>query len=165
MSLLEVIFKRLMKKVPSRSQNQKYLPSEIKKDFENMRMILDCTEVFAARPTLISRQSQLFSSYKHCVSLKGLVGISPHGVVKLRSKTLPWQDIGQGNYCALWSAWNFCRRRRHSGKGFLIQSQLPPGVTLNILPFPATLPPVHSRWDWRHHRHCEMSDQCWKSHS
>jgi len=139
LALHEVIFKRLMKKVPSRLQNQKHLPSEFEKNYENTRMVIDCTEISAARPSLIKRQNELFSPYKHRITLKGLVGIAPHGVVTFASKLYPGRTsdkeiVAHSGILDIFVEGDFIM----ADKGFLIQSLLPPGVTLNIPPFSAT---------------------------
>jgi len=57
------------------------MPGEFKKRYPNTRLILDCTEIFAETPSSLLLQSQLYSSYKGNTTLKGLIGISPHGSI------------------------------------------------------------------------------------
>ena len=48
-------------------------------------MIIDCTEVKCQMPSL-QLNGELFSSYKHHTTLKGLVGISPGGGITFVSQ-------------------------------------------------------------------------------
>lgn len=57
------------------------MPGEFKKHYPNTRVILDCTEIFAETPSSLLLQSQLYSSYESNTTLKGLIGISPHGAI------------------------------------------------------------------------------------
>ena len=54
---------------------------EFKKHYPTTRVILDCTEILAKTPSSLLLQSQLYSSYKSHTTLKGLIGISPHGPI------------------------------------------------------------------------------------
>lgn len=47
--------------------------------------LLDCTEIFVQTPTSLLLQSQLYSSYKSNTTLKGLIGITPHGAISFIS--------------------------------------------------------------------------------
>ena len=49
------------------------------------RVILDCTELFVQTPTSLLLQSELYSSYKSNTTLKGLIGIIPHGAISFIS--------------------------------------------------------------------------------
>ena len=49
-------------------------------------MVLDCTEVFAERPSELRARKQLFSNYKHHSAIKFLVGSSPSESVVYVSK-------------------------------------------------------------------------------
>lgn len=46
--------------------------------FENVRIVLDCTEVFSQTPDNLDAHKQLHSNYKHHSTVKFLVGISPN---------------------------------------------------------------------------------------
>lgn len=50
-------------------------------DFSNLRIVLDCTELFAETPSSLSARKQLFSNYKHHSTVKFLVGINTYGAV------------------------------------------------------------------------------------
>ena len=45
--------------------------------FEDLRIILDCTELFVQNPSNLNTRKQLFSNYKHQNTFKFLIGISP----------------------------------------------------------------------------------------
>lgn len=66
---------------PSRSQINQSMPEEFQKLYPTTRVILDCTEIFVQTPSSLLLQSQLYSSYKSNTTLKGLVGIAPHGAI------------------------------------------------------------------------------------
>ena len=63
---------------PSRTVIQRHMPAQFKAD---TRIIIDCTEQFTETPSSLPVQSAIYSHYKHHNTLKGLVGISPSGVV------------------------------------------------------------------------------------
>ena len=46
--------------------------------FEDLRIILDCTELFVQNPSNLNTRKQLFSNYKHHNTFKFLIGISPN---------------------------------------------------------------------------------------
>ena len=66
---------------PSRADVCAKMPGEFKKLYPTTRVILDCTEFFVETPSSLLLQSQLYSSYKSNTTLKGLIGISPHGAI------------------------------------------------------------------------------------
>ncbi|XP_065667903.1 uncharacterized protein LOC136088155 [Hydra vulgaris] len=66
---------------PSREQVNKFMPESFKMTFPSTRCIIDCTELFCQKPSSLRHQSSLFSSYKHHVTYKGLLGISPSGAI------------------------------------------------------------------------------------
>ncbi|KAL5008464.1 hypothetical protein ScPMuIL_014045 [Solemya velum] len=49
--------------------------------FYNLRIILDCTELFSETPTSLENHKQFHSNYKHHSTGKFMVGISPTGAV------------------------------------------------------------------------------------
>ena len=56
--------------------------SHVMGDFDNVSVIIDCTEVFAERPSKLDAAKQMWSDYKHHITFKWLVGISPQmGVI------------------------------------------------------------------------------------
>ena len=67
---------------PSRIVVQRHMPSQFRQKYPDTRVIIDCTEIFTETPSL-PVQAAVYSHYKHHHTLKGLVGISPSGVVTL----------------------------------------------------------------------------------
>ena len=65
---------------PSRSELRKSLPRRFK-NFQNVRIIIDCLELFIQKPKVPASQKMTWSSYKHWNTAKLLVGITPTGVV------------------------------------------------------------------------------------
>lgn len=70
---------------PSKDDVNTYMPEGFKKLYPSTRVILDCTEIFVQTPTSLLLQSQLYSTYKSNTTLKGLIGITPHGAVSFIS--------------------------------------------------------------------------------
>jgi len=66
---------------PSQASIDKFMSSVMKEKFSTVHVIIDCTEMFTQKPSSLVGNSQLFSSYKNHTTLKGLIGISPHGSV------------------------------------------------------------------------------------
>ena len=64
----------------SRSELQKCLPKRLKQ-FKNVRVIIDCLELFIQKPKVPSSQKITWSNYKHWNTAKLLVGITSTGVV------------------------------------------------------------------------------------
>ena len=59
---------------------QAYLPEEFR-DYPDTQVILDCTELRCQTPSSPLLQSEMYSTYKSHCTMKGLVGIAPHGAV------------------------------------------------------------------------------------
>ncbi|EDO32204.1 predicted protein [Nematostella vectensis] len=70
---------------PSRGDVNTYMPQGFKDLYPTTRVILDYTEIFVQTPSSLLLQSQLYSSYKSSTTLKGLIGITPHGAVSFVS--------------------------------------------------------------------------------
>ena len=62
----------------SKEQIKQHLPEVFKGEFENIRCIIDCTEIKCQTPQDLEKQSELYSEYKSHNTFKGLVGISPN---------------------------------------------------------------------------------------
>ncbi|CAM4537219.1 unnamed protein product [Leuciscus chuanchicus] len=56
------------------------LPDDFK-DFSDTQIIVDCTELKCQTPSSPLLQSEMFSKYKSHCTMKGLIGIAPHGPV------------------------------------------------------------------------------------
>ncbi|KAK0148955.1 THAP domain-containing protein 2 [Merluccius polli] len=59
---------------------KEYLPPEFK-DYADTTVILDCTELRYQTPSSPLLQSEVYSSYKSHCTLKGMIGMVPHGAV------------------------------------------------------------------------------------
>lgn len=130
-----VLVENLMSEIPSRHKNKASMPKSFA-SYASCRIILDCTEMFAANPKQMNYSNNMYSSYKHRITVKGLVGIAPNGTVTFLSRLYGGstsdknivEDSGiiekltRGDYVM-------------ADKGFLIGDILPAGVTLNIPPF------------------------------
>ena len=57
---------------------QKYMPRAFK-EYPNTRLTVDATEFFVERPSSMAAQSETFSAYKNCNTVKSLIGITPSG--------------------------------------------------------------------------------------
>lgn len=65
----------------SREKVKSVMPGKFKKYCPNVRVILDCTEIAVAAASSLTLQSETFSHYKNRTTLKGLIGVAPHGLV------------------------------------------------------------------------------------
>ena len=74
---------------PSMEQVMDTMPESFKKTYPSTRCIIDCTELFCQRPSSMLIQSSLYSSYKHHVTYKGLLGIALSGVITFVSQLYP----------------------------------------------------------------------------
>ena len=70
---------------PARTLIKRHMPSQFKAKYPDTRIIIDCTEIYTETPSSLPVQSAVYSHYKHHHTLKGLVGISPSGVVTYMS--------------------------------------------------------------------------------
>ena len=62
------------------------MPEDFKKEYGSTRVIIDCTEVRCTMPSSLHLNGELFSSYKHHTTLKGLIGITPGGAISFISQ-------------------------------------------------------------------------------
>ena len=65
------------------------MPHCFKDTYPDTRCIIDCTELFTQVPSSVAIQSALYSTYKHHVTYKGLIGIAPSGAVTFVSQLYP----------------------------------------------------------------------------
>lgn len=66
---------------PSFDSVKNNLPAVFKATSFQPHVILDCTEIKVQVPSSLQLQSQMYSQYKSSTTLKGLIGITPHGAV------------------------------------------------------------------------------------
>lgn len=122
---------------PSQSTVKETMPDDFKEKFPSTRVIIDCTEVFCEMPSSLLLNSELFSSYKNHVTLKGLVGIAPSGAItfisQLYTGSISDREIVERSG---FLAQQFDQTDSvMADKGFTIEDLLPLGVSLNIPPF------------------------------
>ncbi|XP_049268976.1 uncharacterized protein LOC125757429 [Rhipicephalus sanguineus] len=122
---------------PSREIVKRFMPQVFKDTYPTTRVILDCTEIFIETPSDYTVQSATYSAYKGQNTAKGLVGISPNGMVTFVADLAPgrlsdkeitrcsglYKKLEQGDSVM-------------ADRGFLIEDDLTElGVSLNIPPF------------------------------
>lgn len=120
----------------SREQVQKQMPLIFNK-FENLRVIIDCTEFFCESPSNFEHQGNLYSQYKGHTTFKVLIGCTPNGGISFVS------DVYEGSI----SDRNIVIKSKFADylcpgdvvladKGFTVEDiVLQVGVSLNIPPF------------------------------
>ena len=62
-------------------------PESFRENYPRTTCIIDWAETFIQRPTNLKSRGETFSNYKSDNTAKHMVGISPHGHIKLISKT------------------------------------------------------------------------------
>lgn len=70
---------------PSREEIDLHMTEGFKRLYPKTRIMLDCAEIYVQSPSSLLLQSQLYSTYKSNTTLKGLVGIAPHGAITFLS--------------------------------------------------------------------------------
>ena len=124
---------------PTKQQVLECMPLCFKETYPTIRCIIDCTEVFVQVPSSLEGQSALYSSYKHHVTYKGLIGIAPSGVITFVSQLFPGSLSDKEITCrsgflnpGLWQQGDSVMADR----GFTIEENLKDlGVTLNMPAF------------------------------
>ena len=124
---------------PSRKQINETMPESFKKTYPSTRRILDCTELFLLKRSSSSIQSSLYSSCKHHVTYKGLIGIAPSGAITFVSQLYPGSILDKGIVAKsgilndnLWGGGD----TTIADQGFLIHEELEKiGMSLNIPAF------------------------------
>lgn len=81
---MALVLKPLIK-WPSKGAILKNMPKTFKWNFKNCRCIIDCTEIFIARPSNLTARAQTWSNYKHNNTIKYLIGITPAGAISFLS--------------------------------------------------------------------------------
>jgi len=111
--------------------------AECFQNFENVRIVLDCTEVFSQTPGSLTAHKHMHSNYKHHSTIKFLVGMSPSGAIIYISSM--WG--GRASDKKITSESERLLLSLKPGdkvmvdRGFTIAKELPDGVTLLIPPF------------------------------
>lgn len=137
-ALHQVLVEGLMADIPSRFKCASSMPQSFNK-FPNCRLVIDCTEIYAANPKKMSDQNDRFSNYKHRITLKCLVAIAPNGTIVYLSDLYP----GSASDRMIVQNCGILNKLEEgdtilADKGFLIGDLLPKGVSLNIPPFKTT---------------------------
>jgi len=131
---------------PNRDVIISNMPDKFKKDFPNTLVIIDGTEIKIQRPSSLTAQSQFYSDYKSCTTLKGLVGIDPRGSIIFASMLFSGaisdnQITQQSGFLKLLQDLKMSGKMLDgdgvmADKGFRIESDLQQlGLQLNIPPF------------------------------
>ena len=74
---------------PPKEVVQANMPKAFKEKYQRTRVIIDATEVYIDQPRLPDIQQMTFSNYKNSNTFKGLIGISPDGVITFVSSLYP----------------------------------------------------------------------------
>ena len=122
---------------PSRRLLDETMPEDFKAKYPSTKMIIDCTEIRCEMPPILLLNSELFSSYKHHTTLKGLVGISPKGsfafIEQLYTSSISEREMVERS---VFIYLPFSKRDSiMADKGFTIEDVLPLSISLNIPPF------------------------------
>lgn len=126
----------IQRKFPTLKKIQANWKPECFKDFPNVRIIIDCTEIKCQEPLRMDQKKQIYSNYKSYYTYKALVGISPNGCITFVSdlyggSTSDKELTKQSGLLDLLNPGD----QVMADKGFTIADVLPNGVTLNIPPF------------------------------
>lgn len=132
--LRNILFDDLMTTIPSREKKKICSPSSFSM-FTSCRIVIDCTDIEIAAPSLMSQQNATYSNYRGMNSFKVIVGVAPKAVITYVSKLYPGsisdkeivKQSGLKNHMA-------CGDLILADKGFLIQDIVPKGVSVNIPP-------------------------------
>ena len=125
----------MMGSVPSREKNKSSQPGSFAL-FGNCKMIIDCTDIKIACPSLMSDQKLTYSTYRGINSFKVLIGIAPNAAITFVSGLFPGSTSDKAivQNCGILSHF-VAGDLIIADKGFLIQGIVPHGVSVNIPPF------------------------------
>lgn len=70
---------------PSKDEISRNLP-KVFEGYEDVRVVVDCTEIFIQAPTKLCCQEVVYSNYKSSPTIKIMTGVSPGGVITFISK-------------------------------------------------------------------------------
>lgn len=132
----KLFFISIMATVTSQEKNQRYLSASFQRSSKNWRMVIDCTDIEVATPGQMDLQMQTYSVYRSMRSFKLLLGIAPNSVITYCSDLYsgPVSDkaiVQKSGFEKIFTSGDMIL----AYKGFLIQSLMPAGVTVNIPPF------------------------------
>lgn len=133
--LHSLFFNDIMTSIPSRDKNKTCSPSSFSQ-FSSCRIIIDCTDIEIATPSLMKDQSATYSSYRSMNSFKVIVGVAPNGVITYVSKLYPGsisdkEIVEKSGLLRHFVAGDLIL----ADKGFLINDIVPLNVSVNIPPF------------------------------
>ncbi|XP_046551334.1 uncharacterized protein LOC124261058 [Haliotis rubra] len=120
-----------------RAAINKVMPECFKSTYPNTRVILDCTEIRVQTPSSKTRNSEMYSHYKSHSTMKGLIGITPDGMISFVSAlyTGSVSDKEITKQCGILDLLDVGDDVM-ADKGFVIQDLLTPkGAKLIIPPF------------------------------
>jgi len=130
-----LLFDDLMTTLPSRDKNKLCSPSSFS-TYSSCRIVVDCTDIEVATPSLMSQQNATYSSYRGINSFKVLTGVAPNGVLTFVSRLYPGsisdkKIVQQSGILKHFVPGDLIL----ADKGFPIQDIVPKGVSVNIPPF------------------------------
>ena len=119
---------------PSRRLVDETMPDDFKAKYPSTKVIIDCTEIRCEMPRSLLLNSELFNSYKHHTTLKGLVRILPKGsltfIEQLYTSSISEREMVE---CSVFLYLPFSKGGSiMADKGFTIEDILPLGISLNI---------------------------------
>ncbi|XP_064462707.1 uncharacterized protein LOC135373434 [Ornithodoros turicata] len=123
---------------PPREVINATMPPQFAEKYASTRVILDATEIRCEVPSSLSLQSSTYSSYKSSNTFKGLIGVSPNGLVTFVSELFTGSTSDRE--CVLRSGFLDLDFEQNDSvmadKGFVIADLLEKrAVKLNIPPF------------------------------
>lgn len=131
---------------PHRDTIIEKMPEKYREEFPDTLVIIDGTEFKIQRPSSMTRQSQCYSDYKSCNTLKGLVGIDPRGSIifasMLFSGAISDKELTEkSGFLEVLAQLKACGKIKEgdgvmADKGFHISNEINElGLKLNIPPF------------------------------
>ena len=114
---------------------ERNITQSFKESYPNTCVITDCTELFIETPSQPRSQSATFSTYKNHNTGKGLIRIAPRGYLTFVSELYPrnTSDKQLTNDCGILELLE-PGDEVMADRGFEIENDLPPGMSLNIPP-------------------------------
>lgn len=120
-------------KWPSKAAILKNMPINFKRNFKRCWCIIDCTEIFIARPSNLTARAQTWSNYKHNNTIKYLIAITSAGATYSPVAWVGWAGIRQTNHQRIWFFETFGAQGRGIADSFLIRDELAAhGTSLRI---------------------------------